>query len=183
MSLVRLVARPMIASSFVWAGVKNLQRPGPQAAKSEPIAERVRPVLEKSPVPIPTDTKSLVRVNAGIQVAAGAMLALGWFPRAAALVLAGSMVPTTLAEHAFWESDSVSERKTQLTQFLKDVSLAGGLLIAGFDTAGKPGLAWRARHATVDAKRAARMARREAAFASRAARAQVAQKAHELVTR
>ncbi len=181
MSLVRLVARPLLASLFVWAGVKTLMRPDPQVAKSEPVAERIKPALQKAPVQLPTDTKTLVMINAGVHVAGGTMLALGFFPRVAALVLAGSMVPTTVAGHPFWEYDDPAQRNNQTTHFLKNVSITGGLLIAAADTQGRPGLAWRAKHASTDAKRAAKMARREAALATKAARAEVSRKAHDLV--
>ncbi len=33
--------------------------------------------------------------------ACGVLLAIGWVPRVAALVLAGSMIPTTLAARSF----------------------------------------------------------------------------------
>jgi hypothetical protein len=49
--------------------------------------------------------------------------------------------------------------------------MLGGLIIAGLDTEGKPGVAWRAKHAASDvrreAKHAAKAARREAKRAAR----------------
>ncbi|WP_278256368.1 hypothetical protein [Nocardioides convexus] len=45
--------------------------------------------------------------------------------------------------------------RRRLVHFAKNLSLAGGLLIASLDTAGKPGVAWRAKHAAHDAKREA----------------------------
>lgn len=181
MNIVRLVARPMIGSYFVWSGRSGLLQPAMHVDKAEPVAERAKPLLERAPVQLPTDTKTLIRINAGVQIAAGAMLGIGWFPRMSALVLAGSMVPTTLAEHRFWEETDKTERNVQAANFFKNVAITGGLLIAGFDTEGRPGLSYRARHATADAKRAATLARREAALARREATAQVAQKARELV--
>ena len=54
----------------------------------------------------------------------------------------------------------------QRLQFAKNTSILGGLLLAGVDTEGKPGLAWRARRAATDVRREARQvakdARREA---------------------
>ncbi len=50
-----------------------------------------------------------------------------------ALTLAGSLVPTTLAGHAFWTvTDSVA-RKLQRIQFRKNMALIGGLLFAVLD--------------------------------------------------
>ena len=54
-------------------------------------------------------------------------------------------------------------RKRQTLQFQKNLGLLGGVLLASVDTAGKPGLAWRARNA-------ARIAQREARKNAKAAR-------------
>jgi uncharacterized membrane protein YphA (DoxX/SURF4 family) len=81
------------------------------------------------PLGLPTDTEQLVRLNGVAQVVAGTTLALGWFPRISALVLAGSLVPTTLAGHRFWEEDDPKARAQQTTHFLKNIGLLGGLLL------------------------------------------------------
>jgi uncharacterized membrane protein YphA (DoxX/SURF4 family) len=93
-----------------------------------------------------------VQVNAAAQVAGGILLALGWFPRLAAILLAGSLVPTTLAGHRFWEIDDPADRARQRNQFLKNLGLLGGLILAAVDTEGRPSVTWRAKRA---AKRAA----------------------------
>ncbi|MCA1692575.1 MAG: DoxX family protein [Actinobacteria bacterium] len=98
-------------------------------------------------LPVPEDTEQLVKVNACVQVGAGILLALGRFPRLAAAALAGSLVPTTLAGHRFWEEQDPNRKRQQQTHFLKNVSLLGGLLHAVFDTEGDPSLRWRAKRA------------------------------------
>jgi putative oxidoreductase len=50
-------------------------------------------------------------------------------PRAAATGLIASLVPTTLAGHRFWEIDDPKQKSMQLTQFLKNLGLIGGLLL------------------------------------------------------
>ena len=62
-------------------------------------------------------------------VVAGVMLALGILPRLAALILLGSMVPTTIVGHSFWAEESSASRQAQQTQFLKNLGLIGGLLM------------------------------------------------------
>jgi putative oxidoreductase len=183
MTLVRMIARPMMASLFVWSGVRVLRNPEPVLPKAEPVAERVKPLLQKASPQIPTDPKTLVRINAGLHVVGGTMFALGWAPRISSLLLAGSMVPTTVAGHPFWEYSDKAERNNQLNHFIKNVAITGGLLIAGVDTEGKPGISWRAQRASKDARRAAKTARREARLAAKAARAQVSAKARGLVPR
>ncbi len=96
-------------------------------------------------LPLPDDSEKLVKINAGVQVGAGLLLAIGRFPRLAAIALAGSIVPTTLAGHRFWEEDDPSARSKQQVQFLKNVGLLGGLIFAAVDTGGAPSLGWRAR--------------------------------------
>ena len=54
-------------------------------------------------------------------------------------------------------------------QFLKNLGLLGGLLLAAVDTEGRPGLAYRAHLASDRAHRAVRTTRREARHATRAA--------------
>jgi uncharacterized membrane protein YphA (DoxX/SURF4 family) len=70
-----------------------------------------------------------VRINGAVQVVAGTMLALNRLPRLAALALAGSLVPTTLAGHRFWNESDPSGRAAQRTQFLKNAAMLGGLLV------------------------------------------------------
>ena len=65
-------------------------------------------------------------------------------------------MPSTAARYRFWEASDPDERREQLTHFFKNVSLTGGLLIAAGDTEGRPGVAWRARRASRDARREAR---------------------------
>ena len=63
----------------------------------------------------------LVRANGVIQVTAGTLLALGKLPRLAALVPAGSLVPTTYAGHQFWNEVDDEDRAKQQIQFLKNL--------------------------------------------------------------
>jgi putative oxidoreductase len=66
-------------------------------------------------------------------VVGGALLASGTLPRLAALALAGSMIPTTVAGHAFWKVDDPAARKLQRIQFHKNMAMIGGLLFAVID--------------------------------------------------
>jgi uncharacterized membrane protein YphA (DoxX/SURF4 family) len=92
-----------------------------------------------------------VQADAAVKVAAGSLFALGKLPRLTALVLSASVVPTTLAGHRFWEHTDPTERFGQISNFLKNAGLLGGLLLAAVDTEGKPSVGYRARKA---AKRA-----------------------------
>ena len=74
------------------------------------------------------NTELLVRGNGAAMMAGGVALILDKLPRAAALGLIASMIPTTHAGHAFWTFDG-AERAAHLTQFLKNAGLVGGLLL------------------------------------------------------
>ncbi|HWG73776.1 MAG TPA: DoxX family protein [Acidimicrobiales bacterium] len=146
MSATRWLARPMISAIFVAEGVNTLRDPGPRVDIADPVAPKI---AEK--VGLPTDTKLLVKINAGVQLGAGTMFALGKFRRLSALALIGSMVPTTYAAHRFWEIDDPAERSQQKVHFMKNLGMLGGLVLAAVDTEGSPSVGWRARRA---AKRA-----------------------------
>jgi uncharacterized membrane protein YphA (DoxX/SURF4 family) len=114
---------------------------------------------------------TIVRANAVLQIGAAAALATGRMPRLSSTVLAVSLLPTTMAGHAFWREQDPALRNTQRLNFFKGVSIVGGLLIAGVDTEGKPGVAWRARRAGRDVRREARSLARQARSEARVARA------------
>ena len=93
-----------------------------------PRAEKVAPDIADL-VGIDADTEQLVQFNGALQVGAGITLALGVLPRLSALLLAGSLVPTTLAGHRFWEEEEDAARAQQTIQFLKNLGMLGGLLL------------------------------------------------------
>ncbi|UYP17337.1 DoxX family protein [Rhodococcus sp. Z13] len=146
--LVRRIARPMLASIFIAGGVDALRKPEPKAGAAQPGLDQALSALPASVTDrLPSSPETLVQINAAVQIGAGALLALGKAPRLSALALAGTLVPTTLAGHDFWNADDPATRAQQRTQFIKNVSLLGGLLIASVDTEGKPSLGWRGRRA------------------------------------
>jgi len=175
MTLSRLIARPLLASSFVLGGVGALRNADKLAGKASTVTDRIVPVLRRAApgVPIPTDATTLVRINALVQIGAALALATGRAPRLCATVLAASLVPTTVAGHAFWSEQDPAQQKAQLLAFTKNASLVGGLLIAAGDTEGQPGVAWRARRVAKDARREARHLATSARREAKLARAQI----------
>jgi putative oxidoreductase len=143
MSGLRSVAQPMLSSIFVVQGLESFQHPERVAEAAEPV---VTPAAGMIPV-VPGDSEQAVRLNGAVQVVAGTTLGLGILPRLSALVLAGSLVPTTLAGHRYWEIEDPEQRAQQRIHFLKNLSMLGGLLVAAADTGGSPSLAWRRRRA------------------------------------
>ncbi|MGO1348338.1 MAG: DoxX family protein [Brevibacterium aurantiacum] len=115
---------------FITGGYSALTSPGGRVQAAAPTLDAIR---EYVPV-LPEDDELLVRANGGLQLLAGTTLALGIKPRLSALALAGSLVPTTLAGHSFWEMDG-ADAAAHKTHFSKNVAALGGLLlVAGAQT-------------------------------------------------
>ncbi|MBT2566655.1 DoxX family protein [Arthrobacter sp. ISL-85] len=148
MSFVRTLARPMLASSFILAGLDKLKN-------SDDTAQQLSPLLRKAAASLPfqANEKALARVMGGAQVGAGVLFGLGKFSRLSAGLLTVVSLLNTFVE---WRSADISSkegRQSRRSQLLKNLSLSGGVLLASVDTAGKPGLAWRAGHLAADARR------------------------------
>jgi uncharacterized membrane protein YphA (DoxX/SURF4 family) len=125
---LRPAARLLTGSTYMLLGFDALRAPGGRVDLAAPLLAAIR-----RKVPLPADDEVVVRGNAAVQVVAGTTLALGLAPRLSALALAGSLVPTTLAGHAYWAIDDPAERKAQRIQFHKNLAMIGGLLLAVLD--------------------------------------------------
>src|SRR3954463_11812136 len=109
--LVRRIARPLLASTFVFGGIDTLRNPQSRVAGARPVVEKVTQQADKQlPVQVPRDVEQWVKIDAGVKVAGGSLLAPGPLPRLSATALAASIVPTTLAGHRFWEHDDPQQR-------------------------------------------------------------------------
>ena len=127
----------MLGAIFVASGARALANPDPLVPKAKRVTDRVAPLLEKADPRLPTDARTLVQLNGAAQLGGGLLLATGRLTRPAAAVLAGTLIPTTVAGHPFWTFDDPAERRGQQIHFLKNLGLLGGLLLAAADTAGQ----------------------------------------------
>lgn len=170
MTPVRYIARPLLAPMFVFGGVDALRNPGRRADN----ARKITPWLHRIAPQLPDDAETLVRLNGGVQLAGGIFLATGRMPRLSAAVLAVTLVPTTLAQHRFWEESDPGAKSNHRRHFTKNLGVLGGLLLAAVDTEGEPGIAWRTRHAGEElqssSRRLVRRAKREAKMVTREAK-------------
>jgi putative oxidoreductase len=164
----------MLSAIFISSGVKILLNPDAKAEAAGRVTDRIGPLIEKVDPRLPSDTRTLTQIKAGVDVVAGLLLATGHVTRPAAAALAAGLIPTTVAGHPFWAHPK-EQRAAHQTQFLKNLGLLGGLLLAAADTEGKPGLKYRTTHAVDrsqrNVKRAVRTARREAKIAAMSAAA------------
>jgi uncharacterized membrane protein YphA (DoxX/SURF4 family) len=137
-TITRTIARSSIAPIFLAGGMDAVRHPQSKAAKAEFVAGPLAKLLGTTDDPV-----KLVRLNGGVQLAAGTLLILGWAPRLSSTILAASLVPTTLAGHRFWEETDPVIRSQQRTAFLKNCAMVGGLLLAAVDKNGAPSFRWR----------------------------------------
>ena len=173
MSLVRRIARPLLAATFISGGIDTLRNPGPRVPQAEKV---VSPLVDA--VPQLANAEQVVKIDAAIKVVAGATFALGKFPRLSAAALIASLIPTTAAGHRFWEESDPAKRKAQQLHFLKNAGMLGGLLLAAVDTEGRPSLAWRAQRAPRALSHAAHDLRRDSELALHSATSAVADGLH-----
>lgn len=77
----------------------------------------------------------LLVMTIAIEVIGGLLLIIGWQSRWAALALATFLVPVTAIFHGFWSADEAHFQE-QLTAFLKNAAILGGMLLV-FERTGK----------------------------------------------
>ncbi|MFA9431118.1 DoxX family protein [Egicoccus sp. AB-alg2] len=122
MPIARRLSRVLLAAPFVVLGYEAAAEPGGRVDLAAGIG-----------IPNP---EAAVRLNGAAMTAGGVALGLGVLPRSAATGLAVSLVPTTLAGHAFWKHEDPATRKTNRIQFLKNLGLIGGLVAVAAATEG-----------------------------------------------
>ena len=128
MIVVRAAARALTGSVYISAGYDAARSPGIRVTMAEPMLSKIRTV-----VPIPVGDERVVRANGVAQLLAGTALTLGVLPRLSAVVLAASLLPTTLSGHSFWAIEDPDARAMQRVQFLKNSAMLGGLMFATID--------------------------------------------------
>ncbi|GAB4728637.1 DoxX family protein [Mycobacterium avium] len=145
--VIRRIARPLLSVAFIGQGVNSLLNPKSAAEAAAPAVDGLQALPDRVSGNIPSDPETVAQITAAVQIGGGLLLATGKLPRVASAALALTVLPANLGAHSFWnESDPVAKAQKR-QQFLTDLSLLGGLLIASADTAGKPSLGWRGRRA------------------------------------
>lgn len=116
MNVLSLLTRIAIGVPFVWLGYDAVKEPGMRVSMASAFG-------------IPEEwAEHAVRANGATMVLGGVSVITGVLPTIGAAAVVGSMIPTTLAGHAFWNDTDPKQRKANLIQFLKNVGMVGGLL-------------------------------------------------------
>jgi uncharacterized membrane protein YphA (DoxX/SURF4 family) len=128
MNLLRAAARALTGSTYAVLGFEAAREPGARVDQAAGTLAAIRKLA-----PLPVEDELIVRGNGAAQAVAGTTLALGLFPRVSTVVLAASLVPTTLAGHRFWAIEDETAGKMQRVQFQKNLAMLGGLVFAYLD--------------------------------------------------
>lgn len=114
MSLVKTLGHSILSAIFISGGWSTFVNPDGRAQK-----------VEQAGIPM---ARQATILNGAVMTLAGSALALDIAPKLSALVLIGSLIPTTYIGHAFWEEDVPTSRAGQRTHFLKNLAIIGGLI-------------------------------------------------------
>lgn len=114
MSGTTRIAQTALAIPFIVLGVQTVTNPGPRLGAAKRLG-----------LPAP---RALVRLTGMAMIVGGGGLVLNRCPRAAAVGLAASLIPTTAGQHRFWEEPAGRHRQEKLVNFVKNMGLFGGLL-------------------------------------------------------
>ena len=71
----------------------------------------------------------LLPIAALTEIIGALMILVGYQARLGALLLFLFLIPTTLTFHAFWTFDNPQERQMQMINFMKNLTIMGGLLM------------------------------------------------------
>jgi putative oxidoreductase len=141
MTIVRRLARPLLAAPLIQSGLDAARHPGPQVEVSRPLLQQI-----SGPLRLPDDPLVVVRSAGAVTAVAGVLLAIGKLPRLSALAIVLT-APAVQTSQPFWKEKDPELRRAQRTTFVKNLGLLGGTLLAAVDTEGRPGLVWRGRRA------------------------------------
>ncbi|WP_118915318.1 DoxX family protein [Mycobacterium shigaense] len=145
--VIRRIARPLLSAAFIGQGINSLLNPKTAAEAAAPTVDGLQSQPDPIGSNIPSNPQTVAQINATVQIGGGLLLASGRLPRVASAALAFTVLPANLGPHSFWNEPDPQLKADKRQQFLTDLSLVGGLLIASADTAGKPSLGWRGRRA------------------------------------
>ena len=125
--MFRSLARPLLASWFVYDGLQNALEPQVRAKTADVI---LAPVYDELELSQPVPTEMVVRVHAIATVGAAVLLATSRTPRTAGVALAGLAALQLAVAPRFWTMPEGPLRDAAMGDFIKQTSLLGGTMLA-----------------------------------------------------
>jgi putative oxidoreductase len=113
-AIILLASRVMLAAVFVVFGIRKLMAVAGTAG-----------YFGKLGLPMP---EVLIWVVILIELGGGLLLIIGWKTRLVAWIMAAFTIGATFVAHRYWEVDG-AQYVPQLTNFMKNLAIAGGLLM------------------------------------------------------
>ena len=154
MSIVRRIARPLLATGYVANGVESFRNSSTAAQHLAPVisaagkaAPQLQPALQNQAV--------VAQGLAAAQVGSAVLFGLGRLPRLSACVLVATTALHAYADYSAAQADTQEEKTARRNAAFKDSSLVGAVLLAAVDTEGSPSLVWRAEHIAGDVRKSA----------------------------
>jgi uncharacterized membrane protein YphA (DoxX/SURF4 family) len=136
--LVRRIARPLLSAWFVGEGLDAVRYPAAHVARTQAAWQQLGRRVDLPPAPSPMQLTALVRAHGAAMTVAGAMLATGRAPRAAALTLAALTLPLAVVNQPFGSaarvvataSDTAAGGERRRMSFGRSIGATGGVSTA-----------------------------------------------------
>ena len=150
--LVRRIARPLVAASFLAQGWDAVRSPAAHVDRVEAAWVRLGRRVDLPPLPSRRRTTMMVRAHGAAMVGAAGLLSLGAAPRTSAVVLAGLTLPVVVSEAPEMgrRGSGLRSPEVRWDRLLSSASMLGAALLAGVDTQGRPDMAWRVQRARAE---------------------------------
>ncbi|MDN5600118.1 MAG: hypothetical protein L0G52_06245 [Brachybacterium sp.] len=143
MSLVRRIARPLLAAPFVFEGVRTALHPEREIDVYPQAFDAADSVISKSAAPGFLNVRTIVQVSGAVAAGAGILYATNRCPRGAAVALLATTSVGWAGRKKVWELRG-EELTQEVQSILTDAGLLGGVLLAVVDTDGRPSVGYRA---------------------------------------
>lgn len=125
--MFRSLARPLLASWFIYDGVQTALEPQPRAQTADLI---LAPVYQELDVRQAPPTETVVRAHAIATVGAATILAFSRTPRTAGVALATLAAAQWALAPRPWTMPPGPERDAAIENFIKAGALVGGAMLA-----------------------------------------------------
>ncbi|MFD2839808.1 DoxX family protein [Populibacterium corticicola] len=145
--MLRRIARPLLASWFVYDGYDALRHPESHVEMAREPVTKIAAVAGQE-VPSDTQIKRIVQAQGAATIFLGLSLAFSKTPRTAGLLLALSTTPHAIATAPV--SKAELSRSERMRPFIAKVGAVGAALLVAADTAGKPSMRYRVAKARAD---------------------------------